>query len=360
MDKRYAVTIQTTINSEALSDDRFRVRNNKMKRLIIDGSSPKKKIVSLMEEELNQMPHLEEVRIYNRNTHYEADFANMDDFLSWLKNIPIIKMCDILFTFANNCIPNIDFSIAEYNECNNQKTPKLLDLEIRGFLNDELIIEKSYSDFKRLEDYVNSLVDPSHNKFSPSNPCVNCDCRFTVNGCDITSHFIGDRDINLKYYKTDDTQVLEYLEYERIGFLTIRYVLATNEDEELACTVYSSALEAISGKVRERGNSDGEVWERELKDALPGNGLPFTIERCYLQQNVTALKDLLKQYSNDFQATSFVVIELMCENTRYRVRLLEYKLSPFGESVIAYAAYKYRDLIPPHEKWTYEDFDVIL
>ena len=50
MDKRYAVTIQTTINSEALSDDRFRVRNNKMKRLIIDGSSPKKKIVSLMEE----------------------------------------------------------------------------------------------------------------------------------------------------------------------------------------------------------------------------------------------------------------------------------------------------------------------
>ncbi len=360
MDKRYVVTIQTTINSEALSDDRFRVRNNKMKRLIIDGSSPKKKIVSLMVEELNQMPHLEEVRIYNRNTSYDADFANVDDFLSWLKNIPISKMCDILFTFANNCIPNIDFSIAEYNECNNQKTPKLLDLEIRGFLNNELIIEKSYSDFKRLEDYVNSLVDPSHNKFSPSNPCVNCDCRFTVNGCDITSHFIGDRDINLKYYKTDDTQVLEYLAYERIGFLTISYVLATNEDEELACTVYSSAFEETLEKIRERGNSNGEVWERELKDAPSGNGLAFTIESCYLQQNGTALKDLLKQYSNDFQATSFVVIELMCENTRYKVRLLEYKPSPFGEYVIVYAANKYRNIIPPHEKWTYEDFYMAL
>ena len=372
MDKRYLVSIIKTVDTDECSNERYTASRIVSKKMIVDGPSPKKSIFNILLEELEQLKRTKKVVMLNRETFRHREFSDMHTFISWFKRLAIEKLSEMNFRFAVDGVNETDnsidviFSIAEYNE----NASKLLKLEIKDFITDKPILQKDYSDFKELDDFVQSLIDPSHKKFLPSNPCINVDCRFVVNGCDITDHFLKTNDLDIKCYELDGTQVIEHTKYRYNGRTAIHHVLAIEKHEvgyEETYTprlVYSSVIEELGGRKRYRGISEGKSWEKEIKTPIPADNLYYKITgwgRGF--DKVPDFKKLLDKYSYEYPVTSFVCIQSVNHYGNYVVTVREYCVNSVISSKEFIANYipkeDYSHLITPHEQWTYEDFDVI-
>ena len=372
MDKRYVVTTIKTLDTD-FSVERYFTERIALHRTIVDSLSPKKSIIDILLDVLAQFKKIRLVTIFNRETWYRREFSDMHTFVSWTKKLTIEKLCEIEFKFAvdgisdDDKIKDVVFSVKECLHSDKIVKPKLLNLEIKEFFEGETILEEGFSNFEELDDFVQSLIDPSHKKFLPNNPCINIDCRFVVNDCDITDYFLQVNDLNINCYEVDGTQVLEYTRYNRLGATTIQHVLAIEkqtigyEDVYTPHLVYSSVIDNFKMKKRYRGISQGKSWDKEIKTLMPESSLFYKIQaysKCCDEEG--KFKKLLDQYSDKHPVTSFICIQLLYFNDTYVIEIRQHYIGPNNYVHALPTAEDYSYLIPPHEKWTYEDFDVIL
>lgn len=375
MDKEYLITTKMTGPSKEVQSTNFHyfVQRITLAKTQIEGPHHKKRIIDMLAQILGLFSRIDYTTITNKTTSYERRFYDVSELISWAKKQSLEKLCEIEFNFGRIKIKkeeedkDIVFSVENSSYSNKAAKSKRLKLEIKDFFSDELIFQKNFSDFKKLCDEVHSFIDPSHKKFSPSNPCINVDCRFIVNDCDISDYFLGTENLNIECYKTEGTQFIEYTKHTRQGRVTIHHVLAIEKDNCTPRLIYSSVLDELNGKKREKGISEGNTWEREITTPRPSDNLYYQILDCQgrFDGKVSDFKGLLEQYSGEYPITSFVCIEMLYSLGYYKTTVKEYYLDNTSGSLYQYVTSAvpeedYSYLIPPHDKWNYEDFDVIL
>ena len=375
MYEEYLITTKMTGPAKAVQSTNFHnfVQRITLAKTQIEGPHHKKRIIDMLAQVLGLFSRIDYTTITNKTTSYERRFYDVSELISWAKKQSLEKLCEIEFNFGRIKIKkeedsrDIVFSVEESSYSSKAAKSKRLKLEIKDFFTDELIFQKNFSDFKKLCDEVHSFIDPSHKKFSPSNPCINVDCRFIVNDCDISDYFLGTENLNIECYNTECTQFIEYTKHIRQGRVTIHHVLAIEKDNCTPRHIYSSVLDEMNGKIREKGISEGHTWEREITTPRPADDLYYQIWDCCTQygEKVSDFKALLNQYSKELPIISFVCIEMSYSLSEYRTRVNECFLD-FSPNAVGYQTVsrsgtdEYDYLIPPHEKWNYEDFDVIL
>lgn len=367
MSEQYLVTVKKKSSAVELTNTQHRVERITLAKTIINSSFPKKSIIDILLDASERFDKAEKIHILNRVTWYQRWFDDISELVSWVKKLPLDKLCDIDISFKTTPVSKKDeptsvvFSVNKYHHSGKGKEPKLLKLEIIDFFTGKLIIEKDFSDFKKLDNFVQSHIDPCNEKFLPNNPCVNVDCRFIVNDCDFTDYFLEINDLDINCQKTDDTQFLEYNEFHRMNKTTIHHVLAIGKDNEMPSLVYSSVVDELDGKYRERGISEGHTWEREMKTPRYEDDLYYQIIQCHSRHDTFTFQSLIDLYSNEYIISSFVCIELTNWFGIYDIKMREvYFDDSIDKHIFNSASDEYADLIPPHKKWTYEDFDAIL
>ena len=370
MSEQYLITTKKIERDDANSTEQHDAQNISSKRFAIEGSYPKKQLINIMLSEADKLEKIIKIEIYNKRAFCQKEFFNTNEFVSWLKNITMSKICDFWFSFSNSSSYKetgstvVNFYIEKYKNVVSKTEPKLLTLEIRDYFDCKLILTDDYTNFKDLENYVTSLIDPSHKKFSPSNPCVNRDCRFYVNECDITDYFLGSNRFKLNHYKSNGIQTLEYTELRPLYITTIQHVLAIDANQ-MPTLVYSCVREELGNTTRERGVFEGEEWKKTFdntatKSKYPSyDGLVADLYTCAYQNDVYTFTNLLAQYEGEYPTNSFVTIEMTSHYGECMFYSKEFELTNDGYVIYAQNN-SFNSLIPPHYKWNYDDFDVIL
>lgn len=355
---RYYVTIEKRVADQNNSSEYFSATRVTWQNIKVESSTPKKHIIDM----LLDMSGANSIEIYNRETHYRRTFTSTTEFASWGKNISLDNICEIDFSFFLHGTPDdvaVVFSVSPWRTD--------LELEVKDRVcrvPSQVVYKKKSSNFKSLENAVHSLINPSHKDFSPSNPCVNCDCSFFINGYDITEHFFGPKDLNIKSYKTNDMLGFEYTHYYRLDYTELYYVYATELDNPLRL-VYASVFERLNNDQRERGVEGGVTWERVATPNQPlvrYDNLFFEIQKCVSINNVDEFKTLLVGYETNAPIVSFVCVRLTYSGGTYSVEMKKHSIgnNPYNiyEEIQSNLCYD-DDLVPPRRKWNYENFDIV-
>lgn len=339
-------------------------------KTLIEGPHHKERIIDMLAQILGIFSRFDYTSITNKTTSYERRFYDVSELISWAKKQSLEKLCEIEFllclikTEKDDLSRYIIFSVEKSSYSNKSAKSKRLKLEIKDYFSDELIFQKNFSDFKKLCDEVHSFIDPSHEKFSPSNPCINVDCRFIVNDCDISDYFLGTQNLNVVCYKTDGTQFIEYTKYTSRGRVTIHHVLAIEENNPLPRTVYSRVCEE-STTIRERGFDNGYKWECDVKSLFSKDDLYWKLNTCVNSSDEAGFEELLDEYSDVQPISHFIGIEMTRLNDVYESEIYKFyiKIEHINgkgiKRVVRQKETNYDYYIPTHEKWTYDDFDLV-
>ena len=377
MNEQYLLSIKKTTRSDKYSSEQVCADIVIMKKMIIEGSFPKKQIINIISDEAEKLRNIKKVITISGKTLRRTEFPDMHNFLSSMKAVSINQFCqtEILIMDRvrqkNDGDTIISFVIEPYLD-NIKGAPKLLKLEIKDFFTGELILERNHSNFKSLENNVYSLINASHKDFHPSNPCVNRDCQFFVNDCDITQHFLGQNDLNINCYKVDGVQVFEYINYLAKSKITIHQVLAIEENNPLPRTVYSLLCDETTTMIWERGFDKGYKWECDVKSLFSKDDLYWKLNACVNAFDEASFEELLDEYSNVQPISHFIGIEMTCQHGVYESKIYKFYLKiehPKGKGlifngkgikiVVRQKETNYDYYIPTHEKWTYDDFDLV-